>query len=110
MVSNSDTGPAMTVRIEPADGSARTLHVVGEIDLATAPALEQAVADAADGAEQVAVDLGGVRFIDSTGLRVLLSSQQRADADGVEVRVVEASEVARRLFDLTGTTARLFGT
>ncbi|MFN8023429.1 MAG: STAS domain-containing protein [Acidimicrobiales bacterium] len=109
MSSTADAGPVLTVRVEPRADGGRTLRVEGEIDLATAPQLEQAMADASAGVTCVGVDLAGVRFIDSTGLRVLLASQQTAQAAGVEVCVTDASEVARRLFELTGTSARLMG-
>ena len=109
MSSSGDAGPFLNVRIEPRADGGRTVQVEGEIDLATAPQLERALTDAASGVSCVGVDLSGVRFIDSTGLRVLLLSQQSVRATGTDLCVTSASEVVRRLFDLTGTTAQLSG-
>ena len=63
------------------DGVA-TVLLEGELDIATAPVLDATLADVErNGTGTVVLDLAGVRFIDSTGLRSLLSARQRA-ADG----------------------------
>ncbi|MEN3279498.1 MAG: hypothetical protein V7607_638 [Solirubrobacteraceae bacterium] len=66
--------------------------VAGELDVATAPELARALADA-DG--QVTVDLSATTFADPAALRVLLA----AHADGVRIRVLprRGSPVARLL-------------
>ena len=75
--------------------------VAGELDLATAPELEQALADA-DG--QVTVDLSATTFADPSALRVLLAA--RADGVHLRVRPRGGGQVAR-LLALTGTEALL---
>jgi len=78
------------------------LAVVGEVDLATAPQLRSAVADAvAAGSRVIDLDLEQVSFIDSTGLAGLLQAREAAAPLAV-VTVVEASRNVRRLLDLTG--------
>jgi anti-sigma B factor antagonist len=71
--------------------------VSGELDVATAPELEQALADAEG---QVTVDLSATTFADPAALRVLLAAR----ADGVRIRVLprRGGQVAR-LLALTGT-------
>jgi anti-sigma B factor antagonist len=73
------------------------VKVTGELDVATAPELEQALADA-DG--QVMVDLSATTFADPAALRVLLA----ACADGARIRVLprRGRQVAR-LLALTDT-------
>ena len=53
----------------------------GELDLATAPQLEQAVAERLDAGTDVVVDLRELAFMDSTGLRVLVTAHARKAAD-----------------------------
>jgi anti-sigma B factor antagonist len=75
--------------------------VAGELDVATAPELAQALADA-DG--QVTVDLSATTFADPAALRVLLAAR----ADGVRLRVRSRSDgQVARLLALTGTETLL---
>lgn len=61
------------------DGDVHTLGLTGEIDLANAAEVEQALRriEATD-AEVIVVDLAGVSFIDSSGIRVLVAAAARA--------------------------------
>lgn len=89
------------------------VRVEGELDVATAPALEEALkrAEASD-ASGIVIDLTGVSFIDSTGLRTLLEAHAR-DAGGPEearlprLRITPGSEQAQRLFELAGVLDKL---
>ena len=57
-------------RLEPGNG----FRLTGEVDAATAPKLLLAIEPALDGSGDVTLDLGGLRFMDSTGVRVLLGA------------------------------------
>jgi anti-sigma B factor antagonist len=48
------------------------------------------------------VDLRKLRFIDSTGLKLLLSANARAQRDGRRLRVVQGQNPVRRIFHFTG--------
>lgn len=72
----------------------------GEIDLASAPLLEEHLDTLADDA---IVDLTAVDFIDSTGLRVLIAAHEARD--GLPLVVTDGA--VARLFDLTGVAERL---
>ena len=61
------------VRLPAAAGEAR-LGLVGELDLVTADSARQAVRRAQDEAAALTFDLGGVWFVDLSGLRVLLDA------------------------------------
>lgn len=58
------------------DGDGHVLTVCGDLDLATTPQLLDVLRALPDGAA-VRLDLSGVPFIDSAGLKALLSAQQR---------------------------------
>ncbi|HVL95655.1 MAG TPA: STAS domain-containing protein [Solirubrobacteraceae bacterium] len=80
------------------DAGAVVVAVLGEIDMATAPALESALADALVRASAVTVDLDACDFMDSSGLHVL----ERAGGRGrLRVRCSRVGPAARALV-LTG--------
>ena len=63
------------------DGDALVVEVSGEIDLHTASELQRTVDRLSPFPHPVVLDLGGVGFIDSTGIRALLGDQQPRDRD-----------------------------
>jgi anti-sigma B factor antagonist len=70
----------------------------GELDLGSAPQLERALAAAGDG--EVLLDLRGLTFMDSTGVRVLLEAAERG---GPGLRMLPpANGDARVTIDVTG--------
>jgi anti-anti-sigma factor len=82
------------------------LVLSGELDIATAPLLDAALAEAEAGsAARILVDIGGVPFIDSSGLRALIGAADRTAAD--RLAVTGAGPQARRLFELSGAARRL---
>jgi anti-sigma B factor antagonist len=60
------------------EGGATRLTLRGELDLATAARLEQALAQSG---EDVLLDLRGLTFMDSTGVRVLLEVAERRNSE-----------------------------
>ncbi len=76
--------------------------VAGELDASTAPSLSDAFAELPDTTAQVDIDLAGVTFIDSSGLRVLIALNDRVTSEGGRVVVSSASNTVRRLLEITG--------
>ena len=72
----------------------------GEIDLLTAPEVRDALV-AAPG-PRVALDLRGVGFLDTSGLRVILEHDRRADETGVAFAVLRGSDAVTRLLRVAG--------
>lgn len=72
------------------------VRVAGEVDMHTAPTIEDAVMKLVD---PVQLDLGDVTFMDSTGLKVLLKLRRLRP----EIRVVAVSPTVEHLLDLTRT-------
>lgn len=80
-----------------------TIALAGELDPATAPALSEAIAAAAgDGVTQVDIDLGGITFLDSSGVRVLVSAREQLRAGGVGLSLRNPNPNIRRVLDITG--------
>lgn len=75
----------------------------GEIDVATAPALRDRLADLVEaGTVRVIVDLEDVGFIDSTGLGVLVGGVRRARAEEGDLRLVCTNPRILKVFEATG--------
>lgn len=80
------------------------LHVRGELDMANAFQLTQAVIVAAEGgARTVVLGLSDVLYMDSTGVRALIDAHAAVDA---ELRISRPSPPARRVLELTGLLDR----
>ena len=78
---------------------------IGELDLSCADELEREVRDlGAAGCRRIVLDLRQLRFIDSTGLRILLSLRNDAARDGHDLKLVPGPPEVQRLFHLTATT------
>ena len=84
------------------------LTLTGELDMASAPMLQSAVEGAdLDARELVVLDLKGLEFIDSTGLRVLLDFNERCGGDSGRLRVIAGAPAVERLLDIVGLRERL---
>jgi len=78
--------------------------LTGELDLASADVLESEVCELRGaGFGRVVVDLREVDFIDSAGLRVLLSLRNTAKRRGHSLTIVPGPRRVQRIFDLTAT-------
>ena len=85
------------------EGDHAVIAVAGEIDVYTAPQLRDAISDlVADGVFHVVVDMGGVEFLDSTGLGVLVGGLKRVRAHDGSMRLVCTSERLLKIFRITG--------
>ena len=92
------------VSSESSDGSYRVI-ASGELDIATVPVLEEAFDEAlAAEAARIVVDLGGVTFIDSTGLRLLIRMNETC-ADGT--LAIRSTAIVDRLLQVTGLLDQL---
>jgi len=81
---------------------------IGDLDLSSVAALDAEVraAEATD-VDQIIIDLSGVTFMDSTGLRLLVQADARSRADSNRLRLVRGSRRVQRVFELTNTEAML---
>ena len=83
--------------------------VEGEIDIYTAPRLRKLLIDlASKGNYQLIIDLDKVRFLDSTGLGVLVGSLKRVRPHDGFLDLVCTQERILKIFKITGLT-KVFG-
>ncbi len=96
------------VSTERTDSTAR-VRMVGELDIGTAEEAESEIrqAESTDSAKTVVLDLGGLTFMDSTGLRLLVSADARAREAGRRLAIVRGPDAVQRVIELTGLSAKL---
>jgi anti-anti-sigma factor len=83
----------------------RTLALIGELDMAGIDVLQGAVREGnGEGATRIAFDLRELTFIDSTGLRALVSVHDLCRERGCEVALIPGPRAVQRVFELTGLT------
>lgn len=84
------------------------VRLEGELDLSTAATFREAVVDLMEsGWSSILVDLGGLTFMDSSGLRTAFELDNEASRRGIAFQLTGGNENVRRLFSLTGLSRRL---
>jgi anti-anti-sigma factor len=91
-------GELLSLRIE-AGSAGCIVRLAGEIDVESAPVLQQRLAALAG---DLVVDLTEVSFVDSQMLSVLISEHKRRVADGDHLAITGASPMALRMFEISG--------
>ena len=101
----SGPGPkpgGLEISSEVLDGAVR-VSLQGELDLASARTMEERLAAIEEQAPaRVVIDLSGLVFMDSSGLRVLLLADSRARERGFELVLAPGPEPVQRVFEMTG--------
>ena len=97
-------GPDLVLATETT-GDRAVLTVRGELDAYSAPGLEdQVVRLLAQGVGTIVLDLSGTGFLDSSGLRAILTAQRRLTEGGGQLSLRSPSEPVSRLLEITGLT------
>ena len=89
---NSTTCPNGTVRVSPE----------GELDVATAPELLDALEELRAKDTWFVLDLRKLHFMDSTGLRVVVRVSREVNEGGRTMRVIRGSDLVQKVFEVTG--------
>lgn len=91
------------MRLRSHDAHTQIVALSGEIDVYTAPELRQRLGETMhDGPPHLVIDLAEVRYIDSSGLSVLLEIHKRAQAERRRASIICAQPQILKLFALTG--------
>ena len=79
------------------------LELVGELDVVSAPALEQRLGEAlAEPHARIMLDLNGLEFVDSAGVSVLIKAKQEAESSGQALVLRRPTEQVHRVFAIVG--------
>jgi anti-anti-sigma factor len=90
------------------EGKIRTIALNGECDMQIFPDIDELLTSSCcDGFSGVRIDLRGLTFIDSTGLRALMMAKQRADSHDTKLSIVRGPARVMRVFELVGLLDRL---
>jgi anti-anti-sigma factor len=89
------------------DGDTHVIELLGELDIAGAPRMEEELlrVESTDAAS-IVVDLRELEFIDSTGIRLLVMAADRSRADG-RFTLLRGPEQVHRVFEITDLASRL---
>lgn len=81
-------------------GSLTVLGLSGEVDLSTTPEVRQLILAQLGAKHDLAVDLSGVTYIDSSGVASLVEGYQKAKGDGLRFGLVKVSDSAMKVLQL----------
>lgn len=93
----------MQILVPDNSASPMVVAVHGRMDAVSAPEFEQRLTELIDeGARQVVVDLDGLAYISSAGLRGFLVIGKRLKADGGQLHVAGLKDMVQQVFKLSG--------
>ena len=76
-----------------------TIEIVGRLDTTTAPLLEKAINEEVGECKNLILDLKGLEYISSAGLRVMLSTQKKVKEG---LKLINVCELVMEVFEMTG--------
>ena len=77
------------------------IEIVGRLDTITAPALDKTINDDIGDTKNLVLDVKGMEYISSAGLRVLLAAQKKMQKIG-SMKVTGVCEEVMEVFEMTG--------
>ena len=79
-----------------------TVRLDGDIDMSTAPVLRKALLEVIETpVERLLIDLGGVGYIDSSGVGTIVELRRRIDRSGSDLVLTGLQERVRSVFEIT---------
>ncbi|MBQ1186870.1 MAG: STAS domain-containing protein [Clostridia bacterium] len=90
----------MTIEIKKT-AEETTIEIVGRLDTITAPALDKTINEDIGDTKNLVLDIKGMEYISSAGLRVLLSAQKKMQKIG-SMKVVNVCAEVMEVFEMTG--------
>ena len=90
----------MTIEINK-NADATVIEITGRLDTTTAPALDKTINEDIGDTKNLVLDVKGMEYISSAGLRVLLSAQKKMQKIG-SMKVINVREEVMDVFEMTG--------
>lgn len=92
-----------TVETDEPAGDGVVIRIKGELDLAAAPELVDAIVDSNE-SPRVSLDLSGVTFLDSSAIGALVAAGRALAESGRRLEVGPRSDIVTRVLEITGLT------
>ena len=80
------------------------VKLAGQLDTNTTPLLEAELNPYLEGTHELVMDFGGVEYISSAGIRLLLATEQYLENRGASMRLIQVSDHVHNVFDMVGFT------
>ena len=90
----------MTIEIKK-NAAQTIIEIVGRLDTITAPMLDKTINEDLGDTKNLVLDVKGMEYISSAGLRVLLSTQKKMQKIG-SMKVINVCEEVMEVFEMTG--------
>ena len=84
------------------NGSLLTVKPEGRLDTAASLTLNEELEAQLDGVTEIIMDFEKVEYISSSGLRVLLTAEQKMEDCGGKMKLIHVNEYIIAIFDLVG--------
>ena len=83
------------------EGDLEIIVIVGRLDTTTAPELEKEIDAIASNVNELVLDMAGLEYVSSAGLRVILKAQKLMNAKG-SMKLIGVNDSIMEIFDITG--------
>ena len=90
----------MTINVER-DYELVILEITGRLDTTTAPNLDTVINELSEDTKELVLDMGGLEYISSAGIRVVLSAYKKMMSNQGIMRITKANEMVRDVFEMT---------
>lgn len=90
----------MTIQMQRNDDELN-VSLEGRLDTTTSPELEEALKDSLEGVKALTMDLAGLEYISSAGLRILLATQKTMNRQGT-MKLTNVCDMVMDVFEVTG--------
>lgn len=90
----------MTIEIKK-NATETVIEIAGRLDTVTAPALDKTINEDIGDTKNLVLDVKGMEYISSAGLRVLLGAQKKMQKIG-SMKVIHVCDAVMEVFEMTG--------
>lgn len=90
----------MTINVER-DYELVILEITGRLDTTTASNLDTVINELSEDTKELVLDMGGLEYISSAGIRVVLSAYKKMMSNKGIMRITKANEMVRDVFEMT---------
>ena len=91
----------MVINIEKTN-DAVAIMLTGRLDTTTAPTLEGNINEQLETCSAIVIDMAGLEYISSAGLRVLLGAQKKVSAQSGSMKLINVNETVMDVLEMTG--------